>query len=184
MSREETRKILQVIKAGWPHSFNGKTIRELTDILNLWADMFQGDDARLVGAAVKALLASGEMRFAPSIGEVKAKMRLLTAKQELDEAEAWSLVAKAISNSGYEAKKEFDRLPEPVQRIVGSPNQLRDWAMMDSDIVHSVVASNFQRAFRTRQAAAREYAALPADVKAVMLEMGSRLALEDRNHAD
>ena len=62
--------------------------------------------------------------------------------------EAWNLVARAIRNSGYESRKEYDNLPPDIQRLVGSPEQLRDWAMMDSSTVHSVVASNFQRALQ------------------------------------
>ena len=50
--------------------------------------------------------------------------------------------------------------------------------MMDADTVQSVVASNFQRSYRARAAVNREYAALPADVKALVDNMAGKLGLE------
>ena len=50
--------------------------------------------------------------------------------------------------------------------------------MMDSDTVHSVVASNFQRNFRVRQKADREMAALPADVRAMIGGSAAALRLD------
>lgn len=172
MTREETKGILEVVKAAWPHSFAGKTARELTAILELWAAMFADEKAGLVGAAVKAIICDGTVKYAPTIGEVKDKIALLTQPREMDEAEAWALVAKAIRNGAYDAQREFEALPDNVRRIVGSHNQLHDWALMDSDTVQSVVASNFQRAYRTRAKADKQYAALPQSVVAALAEYG------------
>lgn len=52
-------------------------------------------------------------------------------------------------------------LSDTVRRVVGSPSQLREWAMMEPDTVQSVVASNFQRSYRSRAASEKEFAALP-----------------------
>ena len=92
----------------------------------------------------------------------------LTAPNEMTEQEAWSLVLKALSNGTYGSQKEFDKLPPVLQRLVGSPNQLKEWALMDSDTVNSVVASNFQRSYRARAANEREFLALPSDVRQAM----------------
>ena len=178
MTRAEIIKIMSVLRGAYPQFYRNVARAEAEDTIALWAAMFAEDDAGLVGAAVKALIATDSKGFPPVIGQIKAKMRLLTERKGMDEAEAWSLVANAIRNSGYEAKQEFDKLPPEIQRIVGSPNQLRDWSQMDSDMVHSVVASNFQRAYRTRKAAAAEYSALPQSVKALMLESGCKLLEE------
>lgn len=128
--------------------------------------MFAADDAAIVGAAVKALMLESRS-FAPGIGEVKAKMRMLTRPSEPTEAEAWGMVCKALRRSGYldDAREAFDGLPAIVRRVVGDAAQLREWANMDSDTVHSVIASNFQRSYRVAAAQAQEYHALPPDVK-------------------
>ena len=93
--------------------------------------------------------------------------------------EAWNLVAKAIRNSAYESREEFDKLPTDLQRLVGSPNQLRDWALMDSDTVHSVISSNFQRSFSIRKKADDDFKALPGDVQTLVGSVAERMALHD-----
>lgn len=171
MTVEETLKIMAVLKASYPNFYRDMKRKDAEGIVNLWADMFSGDDYRLVAVAVKALIASDSKGFPPVIGQVKEKLRLLTGREEMTEQEAWGLVAKAVRNGIWGAQEEFEKLPEDVQRIVGSPEQLRSWAQMESDSLHSVVASNFQRAYRVKAAQKREYAALPEDVKAVVQEI-------------
>ena len=99
----------------------------------------------------------------------------------MTEQEAWALVAKAIRNGTWGAKEEFEALPPQIQRIVGSPTQLSDWAKMDSDSVHSVVASNFQRSFRAKVKADKEYAALPSEVKLAIGGLSNMMRLEADN---
>ena len=92
---------------------------------------------------------------------------LIAQQQELEgptEGEAWSLVAKALSRGIYNAREEFEKLPEDIQRIIGSAGQIHDWAMMDERDVQTVIASTFKRAWRARQEAKRMsemYALLP-----------------------
>ena len=93
---------------------------------------------------------------------------MLSTQPEMTEGEAWGLVSRALRNSAYDSQREFDALPPRLQRLVGSPNQLREWAMLDADTVQSVIASNFQRSYRARTAADLAYAALPADVRALV----------------
>lgn len=178
MTAADTSRIMNVLNAAFP-GFYAKTTgdAERKQILALWAEMFRDDDVALVAAAVKALIATETSGFPPTIGQVKNQMRKLAAPQELTPEEAWGLVAAALKNSAYESAAEFKRLPEQIQRFVGSPSQLRDWALMDSDTVHSVVASNFQRGFRVRQKADRDYAALPEGVKAYAAQVAAKRTL-------
>lgn len=181
MTVDETLKIMAVLKASYPSFYRDMTRKDAEGIVNLWAEMFAEDDYRLVAAAVKALIASDSKGFPPVIGQVKEKLRLLTEKKDMTEQEAWGLVAKAVRNGIWGSQEEFDKLPEDIRRIVGDPEQIRSWALMDSDSLHSVVASNFQRAYRVRAAQRKEYAALPADVKAVVAQIagGGMKMLED-----
>ena len=165
MERNDVLQIMAVLRGAYPQFYRDISRKEAEDTVNLWQAMFAEDEPGLVGAAVKAIIVSEAREFPPNIGIVKEKMRELTAGKELTEAEAWNLVSKAVRNSIWDSKAEFEKLPEDCKKLVGSPSQLREWAMMDSEALHSVVASNFQRSFRVVQKRNREAAKLPADVK-------------------
>lgn len=179
MTRQETGIIMDILATAYPRFYAGPDAPDPEKAVALWAEMFAEDDVAIVAAAVKALIATDERGFPPHIGAVKAKMRQIAAPAGMTSGEAWNLVAKAIRNSAYDSQKEFDRLPENIQRLVGSPSQLRDWAMMDSDTVQSVVASNFQRSFAAREKSDADYRALPGDVKALISGMAERMMLSD-----
>ena len=165
MTRDDVIKIMSVLRGAYPHFYRDISKQEAYDTINLWTDMFSNDDASIVASAVKSLIDGDDKGFPPTIGQVKAKMRLLVGSDELTEAEAWNLVSKAVKNGLYGAVEEFEKLTPAVKRIVGSPSQLRDWASMDSDTLHSVVASNFQRSYKVVATREKEIAALPDDVK-------------------
>lgn len=172
MTRDDVIKIMSVLRGAYPHFYRDISKQEAYDTINLWTDMFSRDDASIVSAAVKSLIDGDDKGFPPTIGQVKAKMRLLVGSDELTEAEAWNLVSKAVKNGLYGAVEEFEKLPPAVKRIVGSPSQLRDWASMDSDTLHSVVASNFQRSYKVVATREKEIAALPDDVKKLISNRG------------
>ena len=48
-----------------------------------------------------------------------------------------------------------------VKKAVGTPEQLRAWAMMPADEVESVVASNFRRSYRDNARREKENRLLP-----------------------
>ena len=179
MTRDDVIKIMSVLRGAYPQFYRDISKQEAMDIINLWSDMFAYDDPELVAAAVKSLIATDDKGFPPHIGAVKAKVRQITQPSGMTPQEAWNLVAKAIRNSAYESREEYGKLPKEIQRLVGSPNQLRDWATMDSETVHSVVASNFQRSFVARQKADNDFKALPRDVQAMIGTVAERMALHD-----
>lgn len=178
MTREETVKVLAVLRGAYPQFYRGISKKEALDTVNLWAEMFREESYGLVSSAVKALIAVKEDSYPPSIGAVKARIRQITQPQEMTEGEAWGLVQNALSRSLYNSVEEYSKLPPILQRLVGSPNQLREWAMMDLETVQSVVSSNVQRSYRARAKSQREYDALPEDVKAAISATAEKLALE------
>ena len=165
MDKFETTSILAVLKAAYPKFYQGLSLEEANSIVNLWAEMFADDPAEIVATAVKAMIASRNSNFPPNIGEVKEQIRKITTPDSMTEQEAWSKIYKAIVNTGYDSKAEFDKLPKSLQRLVGSPQQLFEWSMMDVTTVQSVEASNVMRSFRAIQAQEQEQAKLPQSVK-------------------
>lgn len=179
MNREETLLIMGALKAAYPTYYREMSRKDAETIVGLWEEMFSDDPVELVAAAVKALIASDEKGFPPHIGAVKARLRQITEKPQMTAAEAWGLVLSAVKRSAYDSRKEFAKLPVMLQRLVGSPSQLRDWAMMDAETVQSVVASNFQRSYQVRAKQEQEYQALPSEIKQMIGSIADRFALED-----
>lgn len=168
MTVAQMGQVMDVLTIAYPQFYRRQSDEERTKALILWTSMFDAEPVELVVAAVKALVATKEDDWPPTIGAVKARIRQITVPVEMTEAEAWALVHRAVRNSLYGSAEQFECLPDMLRRLVGSPNQLREWAMMGSETVESVVASNFQRSYRARAKSQREYDALPGDVKLFM----------------
>ena len=151
MTKKDTNRIFALLNANYPDTFKGMSDDAYRMKVNLWASAFQAESFDLVSAAVMAYMSNSTERFAPNIGQIKEQIRTLTHPGELTEGEAWAKVQAAIRNSGYGAAEEFAKLPPLVQKVVGSPSNLREWGLMPSDTVNSVVASNFMRGYRTMQ---------------------------------
>lgn len=179
MNKKDAAQIISIFQTNYPDSFRDKTDELLIATINLWATMFADDDANKVTAAVMAHIASDDNRFMPPVGVIKKMLYKVDNPNQMTESEAFAMIRKAVANSNYGAKEEFAKLPPVLQTLVGSPNQLRDWAAMDSDDFNSVVASNLQRGYRTMQARQQETAVLPSGVRNMIGEASSRLALEE-----
>lgn len=175
MNKAETIAIMAVLKEAYPMYYKDKGKEEINTAVNLWAEMFADDDVNLVKAAVKRYIATDIKGFPPVIGQIKQSLVKLTEPNELTEQEAWNLVSRASRNSAYRAIEEFEKLPEIVQQVVGSPSQLKEWSQMDTDTVQSVVASNFMRSYKVKAASYREYQALPNDVKNLLEQATKKL---------
>jgi len=178
MDRAETAKTLAVLRAAYPNFYRGMGKAELEDIVDLWASMFEDDPFELVAGAVKAFIAADNKGFPPVIGVIKEKLRQISQPPMMTEQEAWQRVLKAIRDSAYRAREEFDALPPLLRSLVGSPQQLRDWGMMDETTVQSVIASNFMRSYRARVKYQADFDALPGDVKQLALSSGHLLSLD------
>ena len=178
MTRKDTLQVLSILRAAYPNFYRGMAKDDLEGIVNLWASMFEDDPPELVAAAVKAFIATDSKGFPPVIGVIKEKLRQISTPAMMTEQEAWRLVLDAISNSGYRAKEEYDKLPPLLRSLVGSPRQLRDWGMMEADVVQSVIASNFMRSYRARAKYQADFEALPGDVKQMALSFGNMLSLD------
>lgn len=179
MNRIDTIKLMAVLQTAYPQFYAKKTNEEMNDAINLYMDMFEDEPAELVGMAVKALIKTRTSTWPPSIGEINETIMKIAHPEEMTEQEAWQCVAVALRNSAYNSSAEFEKLPPVVQRLVGSPSQLREWGQMDSDTVNSVVASNFQRSYRARAKNERDYLALPSSVKSYMAAIADGMKMPE-----
>ena len=179
MTREETVKIIRIMVDSYPN-YKPNNISETVDV---WHMMLSDYDYNLVAMALKAYILSDTSGFAPSIGQLVAKIQTLTKPQELNEMEAWSLVKKAISNSAYDYVDEFHKLPQIIQKCVGSAYQLKCWAL-DEDFNEQVASSNFARSYRTMVARQEEYIKMPQEIKEVISAVSKNLNLPQNDTED
>ena len=175
MERNEILQIMAVLRGAYPHFYRDISRKEAEDTVNLWQAMFAEDDARLAAAAVKSIVVSDTREFPPTIAHVKEQMRKLTERDAASEQEAWLLVKAATRNGLYGSKEEFAKLPPNVQKLVGSASQLREWSMMDSETLNSVVASNFMRSYKVILQREQTEAKMPRDVLALVSGMSNKL---------
>ncbi len=89
MNRNETLKILAVIRAAYPYYYNNQSEEDLKTVVSLWQGMFEEYEYGLVSGAVRAFIASDTKGFPPSVGMV-------------GQAEAAHRAAGALGNGGLE----------------------------------------------------------------------------------
>lgn len=165
MTRKETAQVLGILKIAYPNFYKSFTKEDSKNAIDLWTMMFEDEDVVMVASAVKAYIATDEKGFPPVIGQIKNKIHSLSGSSGVTEIEAWEKVKNAIRNSLYNAKEEYYKLPENIQRLVGSPSTLREWAMLDISELDTVVQSNFMRSYKVRQEHEKDYLALPKSVR-------------------
>jgi hypothetical protein len=153
MTREEVIKLLMMIQAAYP---NYKP-QDKTIAVNMWHEMLKDYDSNTVMASFKAYVASDQSGFAPSIGQLLGRLNsAINECTEVGDLEAWSLVSKAIRNGYYGAEVEFEKLPPLVQKAVGSPYNIRNWATTDLKSVETVIMSQFLSSYKALQKREKE----------------------------
>lgn len=143
MTKNETIQIIMMIQATYPQW----DVQDKQYTVNMWQKIFEEEEYRVVEQALMAYIRSDIKGFAPVPGQLMEKIQFITKPKQMNEVEAWSLVSKALKRCGYYADEEFEKLPKLVQKAVGSPSQLRTWAI-DKNYNEQVASSNFMRSYR------------------------------------
>lgn len=175
MTRDEIKEMLMVIQAAYP---NYKP-QDKTVAVNTWYMMLKDYEKEVVEAALKIYIASDTSGFAPAIGQLIDKINTVTAPPELNSMTAWGLVSKALSNGLNGAEKEFEKLPPTIKKAVGSPENLRHWAMSDVRSVETVIQSNFIRTYEAEVRRKNEAAKTPKDVMALIDKISNQKLIGD-----
>lgn len=171
MNRDETKRIIQIMSATYPNWHPA----DLSQTVDAWHLMLEDYSYNQIAIALKAYITSDASGFAPSVGQLIAKLSMITAGNEPSELEAWAMVSKALRNGYYGAEEEFAKLPELVQKAVGNPSNLRQWSQTDVDSIENVIQSNFLRTYRNVAKRAEEVQKMPSDIKALMQSNDTKL---------
>ncbi len=157
MTVDEFARLADAIKTYFPRD----NMLPTDTAMELWYDMLKDMDYQSAYIGLRNHVATS--KFAPTIADIR-NGTVISQPQELNEMEAWSLVSKAIRNSGYNSVEEFTKLPPLVQKAVGLPSQLRTWAL-DENYNEEVVSSNFIKCYRNELTRQMELLKIPRNVR-------------------
>ena len=162
MTTQETSVIMEAIRLAYQKT-TVITQADAEKTLALWSALWADTPYEEVNWAVKTYIMTDSSGFPPTIGQLN-KLITEAKASNLPSADAsWSLVRKAIGNGIYGSESEFNALPEICQRIVGSSQQLYDWAMLDSKSLN-VVRSTFLNRYKEVLAEEKDLLALPTSL--------------------
>ena len=166
-----TDKEFMVIVKGLKAVYTDPKFLADNDAIDVWYGLLCDLPYQVLSTAVQKYMM--QEQYPPTIAGLRKKAAEITASvhEDMSELEAWSLVRKALSNSGYNAEAEFDKLPELCQRAVGNPANLHEMALMDTDTVNSVEQSHFIRNYRTALDRKRADAQVAPDVMRLVNNM-------------
>lgn len=143
-----TDKEFMVIVKGLKAVYTDPKFLADNDAIDVWYGLLCDLPYQVLSTAVQKYMM--QEQYPPTIAGLRKKAAEIQApvQEDMSELEAWSLVLKALSNSGYNADYEFAKLPPLCQKAVGNPANLHEMALMDNDTVNSVEQSHFIRNYR------------------------------------
>lgn len=141
LTEDNFKRLVSALKAAFP---DPKLIPN-NEAFNTWFFMLKDISYEDLSRAVKLYIQT-ESKI-PTIADLRQKVKDLEP-MGMTELEAWGLVSRALKNSAYHYESEFEDLPPEIQKAVGRAENLKEWALMDSETVGSVIQSQFLRSYR------------------------------------
>lgn len=149
MTRDEVAKMLCVIRSAYPQTYSKCSAQDITNMVFVWHSVLEDYTYSQGSAGVRIYLSTDTKGFPPSPGQVIDCIHkaMPEERQKMSSLEAWALVRKALRNSLYNAAEEFKKLPEAVQRALGSADNLKEMSQLDIGCLETVEQSHFLRQY-------------------------------------
>lgn len=178
MTKDETGKIIFVIRANYPEAYARLTKEDLDLLLLSWTALLADYSYEQVSVAVQNYLVTDSYGRAPKIGQIIDSLQKVSEKETLNANEAWALVYKAICNSTYNAESEFNKLPPLVQKALGHYHNLQDYAAMDINDVQVTIKAHFKSIYEVEVKRAKELNKLPQSLRDRIAMQNTSLLIE------
>ena len=169
MTRDEVKESIMIMT----YTYSNYKPADITATVDTWTAILASYQFEHIRAALHSYILSDTKGFAPTPGQLIDKIPVQSF--DMTEMEAWGKVNKALSNSSYHAKEEFDKLPLVVQKTLGRFEVLQEWAGMEIDTVQSVIQSNFIRNYRTVLQREKEHNKLPTRLREILEAAGAKM---------
>lgn len=108
MTREETIKMLAILKAAYPSSYKGMTKEEANGTIAIWTMQFADMPADIVLMALNKAISTSQ--FPPAISEVKKKISTL-------HWEAYEMISTAKGELPKEEIAKYQRIYDITKRM-------------------------------------------------------------------
>ena len=168
MTREEVQRILAVIDVTFPN-FKADNVTAMVDAWHFFLADYEYQD---ISMALKIFVSTENSGFAPSPSQLIGMINKTKALTMTTEVEVWREVRQAIRNGIYGSETEFEKLSDAAKKMVGEPGQLREWAMLPSEDIDTVVQSNFKSRFNAMQKRQAELQAMPTEIRNLIAGTG------------
>lgn len=180
MERNDVQDFLAMVQGTYPN-FNPP---DKTAAVNAWT-MALGEYRRdEVALAFKLYMKSNTSGFAPTPGQIIDNIHSMKQPEQINEMEAWALVAKALRNGAYHALEEYAKFPPAVQKAVGTHEQLRNWAL-DEYFNEESAKKSFIFTYRAEVKREQELAKMSSDVRKIYETINQnsyKAQIEDKRH--
>lgn len=133
MDRQETKQILMRLQTLFPNF----KVTDATIMIDTWQEYLADYSYNDVKGAIKIFVSTDKSGFAPSISQIIGIIQDAYDDGRMTDMEIWDAVYKACS--GYDCIEEYNKLPAILQRVVGSPQVLKQWGMTSTQELFSYV---------------------------------------------
>lgn len=177
MDKKDILECLSLLKVAYPYIYRDISDGDAKAIVNLWSFSFADSDPQTVKFAVSELIKRSS--YAPSIADIRDYISSMEdiASGTPSDAEMWMILVRAVRNGNYNAREEFEKLPEELKAYAGDPGQLRAWAQIDESIFNSVHQSNFMKNFKASRQRVKDSKLLSPEVKQLLLAQKKRISM-------
>ena len=163
MNSQETTQVITLL-AGNYDSIAKKDRTQKQLMINTWYECLKDLNYQVVLQAVKKTII--ESPYPPTIHDIrKNAIELIKPTTTKTAIEAWNEAIKMISNGIYMTKETFDMASPEVKKFFGSVNQVKQYAMTDSDVVNTVVKGQFLKQYDVLVERERQDKLLPESIK-------------------
>lgn len=177
-----TREEFAIIVKGMRAVYAQPTFIADKDAFDVWYELFGRYPYDAVSAAAKAHMVSSPKIPTPADINIQLmKLKAGNSSSLPSVEESWAMVRKAVRNANYHAEEEFEKLPEIVQKAIGTHQNLAAWAMMEIDAFETVQKSHFIRLYNGLVERERSEERLPRNIRSVIESARTNNAVEQYN---
>lgn len=175
MRKDETVKILAILEVAYPNFYKGKTASERETVLTLWSSLFACDDFNLVQVAVLKLI--NEFKFPPTIADVRERINDIINPQTDFGISLWNELTRAVSNSAYGSKEEFEQLSPLLKKWVKTSETLKELSQLESSVFQTVTRGQFLKNIEIEIRRERDIKTMPKSVLQVIEDFRKKSTL-------